>query len=48
MVYWGPEIGGFLLFRAICFHSFKELTKAPLLTTGDPYIEESKIFITNN
>ena len=40
-----PEIGGFFFFLGLfVFIVFKELTKAPLLTTGDPYIEESKNF----
>ena len=40
-----PEIGGFLFFLGLfVFIVFKELTKAPLLTTGDPYVQESKNF----
>ena len=40
-----PEIGGFLFFLGLfVFIVFKELTKAPLLTTGDPYVLESKNF----
>ena len=41
-----PEIGGFLFFLGLfLFVVFKELTKAPLLASGDPYIEESKRFV---
>ena len=40
-----PEIGGFLFFLGLfVFTVFKELTKAPLLANGDPYVEESKNF----
>lgn len=39
------EIGGFLFFLGLfIFIVFKELTKAPLLAKGDPYMGESKRF----
>ncbi len=39
------EIGGFLFFLGLfIFIVFKELTKAPLLAKGDPYIGESERF----
>jgi hypothetical protein len=39
------EIGGFLFFLGLfIFIVFKELTKAPLLAKGDPYVGESKRF----
>ena len=39
------EIGGFLFFLGLfIFTVFKELTKAPLLAKGDPYIGESESF----
>ncbi len=39
------EIGGFLFFLGLFIYIvFMELTKAPLLAKGDPYIEESKHF----
>lgn len=39
------EIGGFLFFLGLFMYIvFRELTKAPLLAKGDPYIEESKHF----
>jgi hypothetical protein len=39
------EIGGFLFFLGLfIFIVFKELTKAPLLPKGDPYIGESERF----
>ena len=42
----GPaEIGGFLFFLGIFIYIvFKEISKAPILAKGDPYIEESKTF----
>jgi hypothetical protein len=40
-----PEIGGFFLFLGLfIFIVFKELTKAPLLAKGDPYMGESERF----
>ena len=40
-----PEIGGFFFFLGLfIFIVFKELTKAPLLAKGDPYMGESKRF----
>ena len=40
-----PEIGGFFFFFGLfIFIVFKELTKAPLLAKGDPYMGESKRF----
>ena len=37
------EIGGFLFFLGLfIFIVFKEMTKAPLLAKGDPYMGESK------
>ncbi|MDG2108394.1 MAG: quinol:cytochrome C oxidoreductase [Flavobacteriaceae bacterium] len=39
------EIGGFLFFLGLfIFIVFKEMTKAPLLAKGDPYMGESKRF----
>ena len=39
------EIGGFLFFLGLfIFVVFKELTKAPLLAKGDPYMGESERF----
>ena len=42
----GPgEIGGFLFFLGIFIYVvFREISKAPILAKGDPYIEESKTF----
>ena len=42
----GPaEIGGFLFFLGIfTYVVFKEISKAPILAKGDPFIEESKTF----
>ena len=42
----GPaEIGGFLFFLGIFIYVvFKEISKAPILVKGDPFIEESKTF----
>ena len=42
----GPaEIGGFLFFLGIFIYVvFKEISEAPILAKGDPYIEESKTF----
>jgi len=40
-----PEIGGFFFFLGLfIFIVFKELTKAPLLAKGDPYMGESERF----
>lgn len=40
-----PEIGGFLFFLGLFLYVvFTELTKAPLLAKGDPYIGESERF----
>lgn len=40
-----PEIGGFFFFLGLSiFIVFKELTKAPLLAKGDPYMGESERF----
>jgi len=40
-----PEIGGFLFFLGLfLFVVFTELTKAPLLAKGDPYMGESERF----
>jgi hypothetical protein len=40
-----PEIGGFLFFLGLfIFIVFKEMTKAPLLAKGDPYMGESERF----
>ena len=39
------EIGGFLFFLGIFIYVvFKEISKAPILAKGDPFIEESKTF----
>ena len=39
------EIGGFLFFLGLFLYVvFKELTKAPLLAKGDPYMGESERF----
>ena len=39
------EIGGFMFFLGLfIFIVFKELTKAPLLAKGDPFIGESERF----
>jgi len=42
----GPgEIGGFMFFLGIFIYIvFKEISKAPILAKGDPFIEESKTF----
>jgi hypothetical protein len=42
----GPgEIGGFLFFLGIFIYVvFKEISKAPILAKGDPYIDESKTY----
>ena len=42
----GPaEIGGFLFFLGIFIYVvFKEISKAPILAKGDPFLEESKTF----
>ena len=42
----GPaEIGGFLFFLGIFIYVvFKEISKAPILAKGDPFIKESKTF----
>ena len=42
----GPgEIGGFLFFLGIFIYVvFKEISKAPILVKGDPFLEESKTF----
>jgi len=40
-----PEIGGFFFFLGLfLLVVFKELTKAPLLAKGDPYMGESERF----
>ena len=40
-----PEVGGFLFFLGLfLFVVFTELTKAPLLAKGDPYLGESERF----
>jgi hypothetical protein len=39
------EIGGFLFFLGIFIYVvFREISKAPILAKGDPFIEESKTF----
>ena len=39
------EVGGFLFFLGIFIYVvFKEISKAPILVKGDPFIEESKTF----